>query len=607
MAMPSSRKDEIAATLPNVAMFQSNETIAIPSNTHPESGPMDELPDVAYPGTKRDLIEHYRLGWSMGDEQDLVDCLESQLLGREITSPKLYMRFLGDHFGREGASQALCRLGKFEFYQQAYYIFDVKGVETYAIDGPHVVRQGIPADINLHGQLMNRYVSYYHNHGGMNDLLTRGNHYDCLENLRVDRNAFGRLCIILRNCGGLVDGKHVSVEEQVSMFLGILVHHKKNRVMRYTYNRSGQTVSHYVHLVLTVILQLHSILLCHSCRLLTPTCNAEDLRMAANDGPLPGKGSFKKPTTNTRNIWTTREEKVLINVLKELVNKCYKLDNSFRTGYLIKCEEALKADFPKTDLQTSPHITSKLTSWKKSYSSLVTAHTTTGVGFSTTTSQLELSSDDQWESIIKSYLYLLQYAERSSYERHAIQRVAVLSRWVDIFGLDRATSSVAEDVVEMAKRLKLMYEKLPPVVENQEHDGVNYGSEPHGSDGIDRTRDNDPTEGDSTAHGASNIARDTTNGARKKHKMSPETHGPSNMERLLGEFCHTTGERLATIAGRIGYEHDLGSARKLLFEQLDVVPGMSIKDKLKASVLIGEKVEIASDNVLDVGGLMNYD
>ncbi|KAL8498086.1 hypothetical protein ACS0TY_021424 [Phlomoides rotata] len=543
-----------------IATFQANETIAIPSNTHPESGllkvsegrfrrlptrigilkeafvdsqiesgPMDELPDVAYPGTKRALIKRYRLGWSMGDEQDLVDCLESQLLGREITSPKLYMRFLGDvwfelrrfgydfravrnkveslanlyaqfklfvfktpgvkynfltnksivevnywsyiceHFGREGAAQALCRLGKFEFYQQAYYIFDVNGVEMYVIDGPPMVRRGIPVGINLHGQLMNRYVSYYRNPGGMNDFfhmhvhsplggargskrkcgykysmiegmpnqirelnrLTRGNHYDCLDNLRVDRNAFGRLCTILRNHGGLVDGKHVSIEEQVSMFLGILAHHKKNRVVRYTYNRSDQNVSHYVHLVLTAILQLHSILLvrpepvpddstnhhwkwfkCHSCQLLTPTCNAEDLRMAANDRPLPSRGSFKKPTTNTRRIWTTREEKVLIDVLKELVNKGYKSDNGFRTGYLIKCEEALKADFPKTDLQASPHITSKLTAWRKNYSSLVTAHTTTGVGFNTTTSQLECT-DDQWESVVKTNPFMrgMRYKE----------------------------------------------------------------------------------------------------------------------------------------------------------------------------------------------------
>ncbi|KAL8557247.1 hypothetical protein ACS0TY_004620 [Phlomoides rotata] len=166
--------------------------------------------------------------------------------------------------------------------------------------------------------------------------------------------------------------------------------------------------------------------------------------------------------------------------------------------------------------------------------------------------------------------------------------------WVDIFGLDRATGSIAEDVVEMAKRLKRIYGKPPPVVENHEHDGANYksgGSEQHGSDGMDGTQGNDPTEGNSTAHEASNIAKDTTNGARKKHKKSSESNELSNMERLLGEFCHTTGERLATIAGCIRYEHDLGSARKLLFEQLGVVPGLSIKDKLKASVHIGGKAE----------------
>ncbi|KAL8492410.1 hypothetical protein ACS0TY_023846 [Phlomoides rotata] len=592
--------------------------------------------------------------------------------------------------------------------------------------------------------------------------LIRGNHYDCLDNLRVDRNAFGRLCIILQNRGGLVDGKHVSIEEQISMFLGILVHHKKNGVVRYTYNRSGQTVSHYVHLVLTAILQLDSILLVrhvpvpddstnHRCkwfkgclgaldgtfvnirvpaidigryrtrkgqiatnvlavcdtdlrfvyvlpgwegsasdvRILRDSINrphglkvpvgnyylcdngyansvgfmapyrgvryhlkewgpataqpanpqehfnmrhtkarnvierafgimkmrwgilrsssfypiqtqirlimtcfllhnfirlemevdqmeilynatpspqheepeddvdyigtveatnewtmikdllAQEL-MAANEGPCPDRGSFKKPTSNTRRIWTTHEEKVLINMLKELVNKGYKSDNYFRTCYLIKCEEALKEDFPKMNLQASPHITSKLIAWKKSYSSLVTTHTTTGVGFNTTTSQLECT-DDQWESVVKKDPLMrdMRYKEWSYF-----------LDWVDIFGLDGATGSVAEDMVEMAKRLKCMYGKSQPVVENHEHDGANY-----------KSGGNDPTEGNSTAHEASNIARDTTNGAR--NKKSSESNEPSNMERLLGELCHTTG----------------------------VVPGLSIKDKLKASVLIGGKVE----------------
>ncbi|KAL8492976.1 hypothetical protein ACS0TY_024253 [Phlomoides rotata] len=51
---------------------------------------------------------------------------------------------------------------------------------------------------------------------------------NCLSNLRMDRNTFARLCILLR----------VDVEEQVSM-LSVLAHHKKH-----------STVSHYVHLVL---------------------------------------------------------------------------------------------------------------------------------------------------------------------------------------------------------------------------------------------------------------------------------------------------------------------------------------------------------------------
>lgn len=72
---------------------------------------------------------------------------------------------------------------------------------------------------------------------------------DCIVNLRMDRNSFGRLCILMRQLGGLSDGKYVSVEEQVAMFLSILSHHKKNSVVGFDFRRSGQTVSQYVHVV----------------------------------------------------------------------------------------------------------------------------------------------------------------------------------------------------------------------------------------------------------------------------------------------------------------------------------------------------------------------
>lgn len=80
---------------------------------------------------------------------------------------------------------------------------------------------------------------------------------DCILNLRMDRNSFGRLCFLLKHLGGLADGKWVSVEEQVAMFLGILAHHKKNKVVKFNFLRSGQTISHYVHVVLRAILKIH--------------------------------------------------------------------------------------------------------------------------------------------------------------------------------------------------------------------------------------------------------------------------------------------------------------------------------------------------------------
>ncbi|KAL8469955.1 hypothetical protein ACS0TY_032716 [Phlomoides rotata] len=89
--------------------------------------------------------------------------------------------------------------------------------------------------------------------------LIGGHQIDCYDNLRMDQNAFGRLCILLRS-RGLVDGKHMTVDEQVAMFLSILAHHKKNHMVKFNHQRSGQTVSHYVHVVLLAVLKMHTVL-----------------------------------------------------------------------------------------------------------------------------------------------------------------------------------------------------------------------------------------------------------------------------------------------------------------------------------------------------------
>ena len=84
---------------------------------------------------------------------------------------------------------------------------------------------------------------------------------DCIANLRMDRNAFGRLCRVLRERGGLRCGHHVGVEEQVAIMVGVLAHHNKNRVVKFTFRRSGSTISYYVNKVLGAVLCMSSVLL----------------------------------------------------------------------------------------------------------------------------------------------------------------------------------------------------------------------------------------------------------------------------------------------------------------------------------------------------------
>ncbi|XP_042023619.1 uncharacterized protein LOC121770910 [Salvia splendens] len=93
------------------------------------------------------------------------------------------------------------------------------------------------------------------------DRLVRISDRSCVDNLRMDRNTFGRLCRILRDRVGLIDQKFVTIEEQVSMFLCILSHHKKTRIVGHDFMRSSQTVSKYLHTVLRGVLTLYDLFL----------------------------------------------------------------------------------------------------------------------------------------------------------------------------------------------------------------------------------------------------------------------------------------------------------------------------------------------------------
>ncbi|KAL4011413.1 hypothetical protein IC575_028471 [Cucumis melo] len=79
----------------------------------------------------------------------------------------------------------------------------------------------------------------------------------CRKSTRMDRRTFVILCHLLRNVAGLSSTEIVDVEEMVAMFLHVLAHDVKNRVIQREFVRSGETVSRYFNIVLLVVVRLH--------------------------------------------------------------------------------------------------------------------------------------------------------------------------------------------------------------------------------------------------------------------------------------------------------------------------------------------------------------
>ncbi|KAL2242206.1 UNVERIFIED_CONTAM: hypothetical protein Sindi_0338600 [Sesamum indicum] len=86
----------------------------------------------------------------------------------------------------------------------------------------------------------------------------------CLRNLRMDRNAFGRLCYLLQHAGGVSESRACTVPEQVAIFLSVVAHHKKICVVKHDFLRSGRTIHKHFHRVLRAVIKLYNILLVRS-------------------------------------------------------------------------------------------------------------------------------------------------------------------------------------------------------------------------------------------------------------------------------------------------------------------------------------------------------
>ena len=74
--------------------------------------------------------------------------------------------------------------------------------------------------------------------------------------LRINRDKFFWFCKLFRDCSLLEDTIHMCVEQQVALFLNIVGHNLRNRLVATNFDRSGEMISRYFNKVLHAIGEL---------------------------------------------------------------------------------------------------------------------------------------------------------------------------------------------------------------------------------------------------------------------------------------------------------------------------------------------------------------
>ena len=116
------------------------------------------------------------------------------------------------------------------------------------------------ASLSLHRPRIRSYtVDFYAKRDYVNRLVYASDE-TCIEQVRMNRFSFFKLCEMLESIGGLKSSRVMLVDEQVTMFLHIISHHLKNWVIKHHFRRSGETVSRAFHSVLNAVIRLQDVL-----------------------------------------------------------------------------------------------------------------------------------------------------------------------------------------------------------------------------------------------------------------------------------------------------------------------------------------------------------
>lgn len=88
------------------------------------------------------------------------------------------------------------------------------------------------------------------------DDVLRGPNDSCLENFRMDKQAFYKLCDILLTRGLLRHTNRIKIEEQLAIFMFIVGHNLRTRAVQELFRYSGETISRHFNNVLAAIMSI---------------------------------------------------------------------------------------------------------------------------------------------------------------------------------------------------------------------------------------------------------------------------------------------------------------------------------------------------------------
>ncbi|KAG6400215.1 hypothetical protein SASPL_137040 [Salvia splendens] len=285
------------------------------------------------------------------------------------------------------------------------------------------------------------------------------------------------------------------------------------------------------------------------------------------------RNKFRKGD-RTRRMWVVREEEILVSSLLELVARGWKSDNGFRAGYQQKVEDDIRKEFPNSDIKGNPHISSKITAWKKNYNSLRDILSRSGVGFNVNNDYKIDIDDDQWAQVVAADkdAKFMRYKSWPYWEA-----------WQCIFGKDRAKGSGSENIDVAATSQRAQMASASQTNENDYHptfeDFLGDEIPPNSSGTADKQNSSEAQSGQQQA-----VSTTKSGGQKRKQPSSDDA-----LMEFLGNLHAQTNSRLETISSRIGYEFDMGKARQEVFDKLGSVDGLTLKQRYYLCNILSDK------------------